>query len=88
MTVLEQRKYWMSYFLPKNKETIVICHNDLNNLNILVRADEVFLIDYDYVGYNFIGYDIANLINETSFDYGHPSYPGFAIIKTYTPAEL
>jgi thiamine kinase-like enzyme len=34
--------------------------------------EEVFLIDYDYVGFNYVGYDIANTINETSLDYTVP----------------
>ena len=41
----------------------MICHNDLNNLNVLVNNLEVFLIDYDYCAYNFIAYDIANMLN-------------------------
>lgn len=65
-----------------------MCHNDLNNLNILLTSSEVYLIDYDYAGYNYIAYDIANLINETSFDYSLPTYPGFTIIKTYSEEEL
>jgi len=64
-----------------------VCHNDLNNLNIMVAPDDVFLIDYDYVGFNYVGFDIANMINETSLDYSVPA-PGFKLIKTYTLAEL
>jgi thiamine kinase-like enzyme len=70
--------------LPKSKKSVAVCHNDLNNLNILVNPNDVYLIDYDYAAHNYIGYDIANLINETSFDYSKKQYPGFDVIKTYT----
>jgi len=53
----------------------------------MVAPDDVFLIDYDYVGFNYVGFDIANMINETSLDYSVPA-PGFKLIKTYTLAEL
>jgi thiamine kinase-like enzyme len=49
---------------------------------------EIFLIDYDYAAFNYIGYDIANLINESSIDYNVEDYPGFKIVKTYTFEEI
>lgn len=84
LAILQKREKWASHLLPGTKESVKVCHNDLNNLNILVTASDVFLIDYDYADYNFIAYDIANLINETSFDYSPSAYPGFSVIKTYS----
>ena len=67
----------------------MICHNDLNNLNVLVDNNfEVFLIDYDYCAYNFIAYDIANILNESCFDYSTQEYPGFIFSKPYNFEEL
>ena len=64
MSILGERKKWASRLLPKTEKSLVLCHNDLNNLNIMeTTSGKVYLIDYDYVGFNFIGFDIANLIN-------------------------
>ena len=88
LKILGDREKWVNFLLPKTEESIAICHNDLNNLNIMNTAKEAFLIDYDYVGFNFIAYDIANLINETSFDYTPKTYPGFKILKTYEAEHI
>lgn len=88
LNILNNRKKWAKYLLPETKDSVKVCHNDLNNLNILITAGNVYLIDYDYADYNYIAYDIANLINETSFDYSPLTYPGFKIIKTYSEEEL
>ena len=32
------------------------------------RGEEPFLIDLEYVSYNYIAYDIANLLSETCYD--------------------
>lgn len=53
-----------------------------------MSESEVYLIDYDYAGYNFVGYDLANMMNETSIDYSKPTYPGFDIIKVYSTQEI
>lgn len=46
---------------------IALCHNDLQKNNILVKNDEVKLIDFEYSGYNFVGFEIANFLCELSF---------------------
>jgi len=50
---------------------IVLCHNDLQKNNILVNKDtfDVKLIDFEYSGYNFIEFDIANFLCELQIDY-------------------
>lgn len=45
-------------------------------------------IDYDYVGKNYLAYDIANFISETAIDYSDQPYPGFRLIKVYTFEEI
>ena len=49
---------------------IVFCHNDIQGGNILLRKkapnvssapnDRIMLIDYEFCGYNFRGYDIVS----------------------------
>ena len=57
-------------------------------MNILFNEEKIHFIDYDYVGINYIAYDIANFINETTIDYSEPSYPGFRLLKTMTVEEI
>jgi len=49
--------------MPESNRSVHFCHNDLNNLNILMGKGKLYFIDYDYVGYNYIAYDIANFLN-------------------------
>lgn len=88
LDILKERKKWAEFLLPKTEKSLAVCHNDLNNLNIMKTTEKVYLIDYDYVGFNYIGYDIANLINETSIDYSPEGPPGFQLLKTYSPEKL
>jgi len=57
---------------------ICLCHNDLQKNNILVNKDtkEIKLIDFEYAGYNFIEFELANFLFELTVDY-HPD--GFEI---------
>ena len=50
---------------------ICLCHNDLQKNNILVEKDtnDIRLIDFEYAGYNYVEFDIANFLCELSIDY-------------------
>jgi ethanolamine kinase len=60
--------------MPDNDETIVYCHNDLLAANILCLdqdnqndtnyATTIQLIDFEYGGFNYRAFDIANHFNE------------------------
>lgn len=39
---------------------VVFCHNDLLLANIIHRNNSVTFIDYEYAGYNYQAFDIAN----------------------------
>eukprot|EP01027_Heterolobosea_sp_BB2_P025433 GEZU01039036.1.p1 GENE.GEZU01039036.1~~GEZU01039036.1.p1 ORF type:complete len:374 (-),score=97.26 GEZU01039036.1:42-1025(-) len=56
---------------------ICFCHNDLLSLNILVQDDgEVAFIDFEYCGYNYRAYDIANhFIEWTGFELNYDMFP-------------
>lgn len=57
MNILKKKEKLQEKLAIHNKNTIKLCHNDLNNLNIFIKKDEpVILIDYDYVAYNFIAF--------------------------------
>lgn len=49
----------------------IVCHNDFYWLNVLKRSDSngFMLIDYEYAGWNPIGWDLANYFLERNFVY-------------------
>ena len=58
---------------------LVLCHNDLQEGNILHHADgSISLIDFEYAGYNHCGFDVANHWREWCFEYGEAA-------SIYTP---
>lgn len=65
----------------------VLCHNDLLSGNILLSQDHdrVTLIDYEYCGYNYRAYDLANHFCEFGgFDFDIKSkFPSVDYRKKY-----
>lgn len=54
-------------------ETQVFSHNDIQENNIMIdKADQLWLIDYEYSQSNFRMNDIANLMAETIVGYDEP----------------
>ena len=57
---------------------LVICHNDIQQHNIMLSEyqKKIYLIDFEYSGYNYILFDIANYFNEYCFNYevSNPPY--------------
>jgi len=63
-------------FLKKQKESIsdiegeenviVLCHNDVNTSNMIIMdsTGKLQLFDYEYAGYNYYYYEIANILCE------------------------
>lgn len=49
--------------------------------------DSVVLIDFEYCGYNYRGYDIANHFNEWSYDYSNPEHPQYFVDAGRYPTE-
>ncbi|QKF93593.1 euykaryotic ethanolamine kinase [Fadolivirus algeromassiliense] len=58
------------------KETlgIKLCHNDLQKNNILVSNKKMRLIDFEYAGYNFVEFEIANFLSELNFTYNDTDF--------------
>ena len=48
----------------KNRSDIVFCHNDLLLKNFIINDKGVELIDYEYSGYSYRAFDLANHFNE------------------------
>ena len=56
--------------IPRDS-TVVLGHNDAQENNVLIHSqnnEDLILIDYEYGGWNPIGFDIANYINECVCD--------------------
>jgi len=87
----EERDFLMN-LLPTTSKSLVFAHNDLHAGNILRLKDNdrYLFIDCEYNDYNYRGFDIANLFNETMLDYSHPIEPFYAVNdEQYPPsAEL
>ena len=55
------KKWWLkNYTLNYEKQEKVLCHNDLQNINIIRNQEEVYLIDFEYASYNDIYYEFAS----------------------------
>ena len=53
----------------------VLSHNDLNLGNVLVSKNEsVYLLDFEFSQFNYIGFDIGNFFNEWSTHYGEKDF--------------
>ncbi|BAM40378.1 uncharacterized protein TOT_020000635 [Theileria orientalis strain Shintoku] len=49
--------------------SVLFCHNDLFYKNILQFQQGTFLIDFDYSGYNYVGWDVSCFIIKAHLDY-------------------
>lgn len=57
----EIKTWWINNYLNNYKNRPqVFCHNDLQNINIIVNDDQTYFIDFEYAAYNDIFYDFAS----------------------------
>lgn len=70
-------------------DELVLAHNDLFYRNIIFdTCKKVYkLIDFEYVGYNPLGMDVFQFINEFLIDYSIPVKPYFALTFERYPCE-
>ena len=47
----------------------ILNHNDTLSENLLLKGDEIFIIDHEYGSLNLPGFDIINYLVESNFDY-------------------
>lgn len=88
LLILDNQLAWRRKLMPEDKSSVRFCHNDLNNLNILMVGDKLHFIDYDYVAYNYLAYDIANFLNEACINYTVTTNPGFSLERHFTFDEI
>lgn len=80
---MEQELVWVKESVVPPDSQVAFCHNDLLPANIMKHSEtgEIRLIDFEYGGVNFVGFDIANHFNEfaggTEKKSGEPDYSLF-----------
>ncbi|PHJ20613.1 phosphotransferase enzyme family protein [Cystoisospora suis] len=77
----------VDYWRLLSAASLVLSHNDLQENNLmLTTGGRLHLIDFEYAGENFRGYDIANLMCEVTIDYTTlKAYPFFTIDTSKYP---
>ncbi len=63
-TLKETKEYIIDYFEKKNK---VICHRDYHGRNLMIRAEEVYHIDFQDARIGPASYDLCSLIDDCYF---------------------
>ncbi|KAI8321944.1 kinase-like protein [Martensiomyces pterosporus] len=68
---------------------VVFAHDDLQYGNILRLSStgELVVVDFEYAGYNYRGFDIANHFCEWMADYHHPQIPHLLSEDLYPSKE-
>ncbi|KAM3137432.1 hypothetical protein pb186bvf_010405 [Paramecium bursaria] len=76
-----EQEYLIQMIKKENHENLVLCHNDLNQLNIFNSNNRPLFIDYEYCSYNYASYDIGNFLNECVINYQHPDEPYYSLVE-------
>lgn len=100
LDTMEKELNWVKDNVVPADASVAFCHNDALAANIMKHDEtgEVRLIDFEYGGINFVGFDIANHFNEyaggTDKKNGEPDYSLFpdeirqkGFITTYVQAR-
>ncbi|CAG9820590.1 unnamed protein product [Phaedon cochleariae] len=94
-TDLKTEANWLKNRLETEDCSVVFCHNDMQEGNILISRDadanmedpELVIIDFEYCSYNYRSFDIANHFAEWVYDYTEPNHPFFKEDLTKYPSE-
>eukprot|EP00050_Salpingoeca_kvevrii_P001915 m.183284 g.183284 ORF g.183284 m.183284 type:complete len:412 (+) comp10491_c1_seq5:1036-2271(+) len=85
---LEAELAWLLGFLEKTPHKLRLCHNDLQEGNVLLLPDgSVRIIDYEYLAYCPREFDIGNHFCEWTINNQHKEPPFFAIDSTKFPTR-
>lgn len=79
--ILNKFKYYLNNFQDNFKKLypkegyLVMCHNDVNRYNFIQKISDgkLYCLDHEYASLNLPGYDIADYLNETNFNF-FPDY--------------
>jgi thiamine kinase-like enzyme len=80
----------LSVEFPTKIEDMVVCHNDIQECNVLsVRDDasKLAIIDYEYTSLGNREFDLANTLCEFTMDNAYPFYPFIALYIDNCPDQ-
>ncbi len=82
-------KVFFFYEKSLKQEKMVLSHNDLVYTNLIYKMPqkEFILIDFEYSGYNPMGMDIFNIINEDLIDYNCDDCPNRRVLFENYPKD-
>jgi len=68
---------WLISIVPDHsKNNLKFTHGDMLNGNIIkLPDDKLKFIDFEYSSYCYPGFDIANFLLESNFDYSYKNWP-------------
>ncbi len=70
------QEYFSTLLSQASQSGIVLAHNDIQECNILASYEcphkDLYIIDYEYAGWQPRAMDLANYFNETVFDNAYP----------------
>lgn len=83
---------WLQRYCESFNSPVVFCHNDINEGNIIASSQDstisLAVIDYEYAGYNYRGYDIANYFCECYVkNNDEASETGFSLNPDHFPRQ-
>ena len=86
---LNDRFYEMYMDVLPKESPILLSHMDTSFLNFLYKesTEEIYIIDYDYAGYCYRGFDIAMLLQDIKYDYNYPQYPFYRYSPEAYPGD-
>merc|ERR1712168_309481 len=74
--------------INKTKSPTCFCHNDLQELNIMVHNDNLTFIDWEYSSYGHRDFDIANFMSEAMYNYQVTNKEGYKLtVENYPTIE-
>lgn len=68
----------------KNKEAIVLCHNDLAHHNFLINDGVITLLDFDYCSIDLRVYDVEDFLVKSIKNAAYDVQKGIRALKSYT----
>ncbi|KAJ1672184.1 hypothetical protein GGF38_000225 [Coemansia sp. RSA 25] len=87
--LVEQSVAKLRQIIGCTNSPVVFAHDDLQYGNILrlEKTGELVVVDFEYAGYNYRGFDIANHFCEWMADYHHAEHPHVLVEDAYPTLE-
>ncbi|KAJ2336311.1 hypothetical protein GGI00_000905 [Coemansia sp. RSA 2681] len=87
--LVEQSVAKLRQIIGRTNSPVVFAHDDLQYGNILrlEKTGELVVVDFEYAGYNYRGFDIANHFCEWMADYHHAEHPHVLVEDAYPTLE-